>query len=98
MKADHFLNPASSFQVGSVGSLKYAVLSTPLALSNPAGLSTDPTELETLLRRWTGFHPSSAIFLIAWAANFGVATLKTMSAPDALRLMIWESTVASVVS
>src|SRR5260370_26572574 len=98
MKADHFLYAGSSFQVGSVGSLRYAVLSTPLALSKPAGLSTEPTELETLLRRWTGFQPSSAIFLIAWAANFGVATLKTMSAPDALTLMTCESTVGSVVS
>jgi hypothetical protein len=44
----------------------------PLALSKPAALSTEPTEFDGLARRWTGFHPISAIFLIAWAANFGV--------------------------
>src|SRR5712675_2469328 len=33
---------------------------------------TLPTDAETLLRMWSGFHSTSAIFLIAWAANFGV--------------------------
>src|SRR5215467_8494928 len=98
MKTSHSLRAGSSFQVGSVGSLVYAVLSTPLALSRPAGLSTEPTELETLLRRWTGFQPSSATFLMAWAANFGVARLKKISAPDDFSVIIWESTVGSPTS
>src|SRR5215470_5625171 len=98
MKADHSLYAAPSFQVGSVGSLAQAVDRMPLALSRPAGLSAAPTEEEGKLRIWTGFQPNSATLLIAWVANFGVATSKKMSAPDALILMIWESTVGSVIS
>src|SRR5260370_35043690 len=98
MKADHSLYAASSFQVGSVGSLRYCDDRTPLALSRPAGLSTAPTETELLVSRWTGFQPNSAIFLIAWAADFELAALKMISAPDALRVMTCESTVVSGVS
>jgi hypothetical protein len=73
MKADHSLKAGSSFHDLSVGSLKYAVAKIPLALLSPAGLSTAPTEVEMLLRRWIGFQPISALFLIAWAAVFCVA-------------------------
>ena len=52
--------------------------------ARPASAPT-PTEAETLLRMCTGFQPSSAAFLIACAANFGVVTLTKMSAPEALR-------------
>ena len=41
----------------------------------PAGLITLPIEAETLLRKCSGFHSISAIFLIACAANFGVVML-----------------------
>ena len=61
----------------------------PLAFSSPAGLSTEPTECETLLRMCTGFQPISAALRIACAANFGVVTLKKTSAPEAFSLMIW---------
>ena len=53
---------------------------------------------DTLLRRWTGFQPMSAAFLMAWAANLGVVTLKNTLAPLFFRLTIWESTVGSVTS
>src|SRR6267378_4082409 len=59
---------------------------------------TLPIELETLLRRCSGFHPISAIFLMACAANFGVETLKNTSASVDLSLTIWLSIVGSVVS
>src|SRR5436190_23685819 len=98
MKAAHSLYAGSSFQVGSVGSLRYCVDRIPFELSKPAGLRTAPTEFDTLFSRCTGFHSISAAFLIAWAANFGVVTLKKTSAPDALRLIFWESIVGSVVS
>jgi hypothetical protein len=61
-------------------------------------LITLPTEAETLLRKCSGVHPISAIFLIACAANFGVVTLKKTSAPVAFRLTTCESMVGSVVS
>ena len=70
----------------------------PLAFSNPAGRNTAPTEADTLLRMCSGFQPSSATFLIACAANFGVAMLTKMSAPEALSRTICESTVGSPVS
>src|SRR5215467_14178334 len=98
MKAAHSLYSASSFQLGSVGSLAYAVVKIPLALSKPAGLSTAPTERETLFSRWTGFQPISAAFLMACAANFGDVTSKKTSAPDAFNVTIWESTVGSLTS
>ena len=69
-----------------------------LAFSMPAGLSTEPTELDTLLSRCNGFQPISAALRMACAANFGVVTLKNTSAPEAFRLMTWESTVGSDVS
>ena len=46
----------------------------------------------------SGFQPISATLRIACAANFGVATLKKMSAPEAFSLMICGSTVGSEVS
>src|SRR4051812_45557651 len=98
MKADHSLKPASSFQAGSVGSFKYAVVKISLEASKPAGFRTEPTEFETLLRKCSGFQPISAAFLMACAANFGVVTLKNTSAPELRRLMICESTVGSDVS
>src|ERR1700730_7507211 len=98
MKASHSVWAASSFQLGSVGSFKYMVDRMPLELSNPAGFNTAPTEFETLFKRWIGFHSISTAFLIAWAANFGVVTLKNTSAPELFRFTIWEATVGSEVS
>ena len=45
-----------------------------------------------------GFHSSSAIFLIACAANFGVEMLTSTSAPVPFSLTMWESIEGSVVS
>ena len=70
----------------------------PCEFSKPAGLITPPTEAETLATMCSGFHPISAIFLIACAANFGVEMLMKTSAPVALSLTIWSSIVGSVVS
>src|SRR5215471_19539547 len=98
MKATQSLYPWSFFHWGSVGSLRYWVVMRPREASRPAGFNTAPTEADTLLRRWTGFQPMSAAFLIAWAANFGVVTLKKTLAPLFFRLTICESTVGSVTS
>src|SRR5215470_2621955 len=98
MKASHSFLPGSLSQLGSVGSLRYCVDRMPLEASRPAGLSTDPTEFDTLFRRCTGFQPISCAFLIACAANFGVVTLKNTSAPEFFRDTIWESTVGSAGS
>ena len=70
----------------------------PLAASRPAGFSTAPTELALMSTICTGCQPSSAIFLIAWAACFGVVALKNRSAPLSLILRICESMVGSVSS
>ncbi len=71
---------------------------SPWEASRPAGFSTEPTEAETLFRKWVGRHPISKAFLMAWAANLGVVTLKKTLAPLFLRLTICESTVGSVTS
>ncbi len=70
----------------------------PCEFSKPAGFITLPIEPETLLRKCTGFQPISMFFLIACAANFGVVTLKKMSAPVALILTMWVSMVGSETS
>ena len=38
----------------------------------PVGERELPTDAETLATICTGFQPSSAVFLMVWAANFGV--------------------------
>ena len=68
------------------------------AFSKPAGLITLPTEAETLLRKCSGFQSISATFLIACAANFGVAMSTNTSAPLDFSLTMWLSIVGSVVS
>jgi len=55
-------------------------------------------DTETLLIRCSGCQPMSNVLRIAWAANFGVVTLKNTSAPEPLRLTICESMVGSVTS
>jgi hypothetical protein len=45
-----------------------------------------------------GFQPSSAIFLMVCAANFGVAKMMTTSGLSDFILTMWESTVGSVSS
>ena len=70
----------------------------PLEASRPAGLSTVPSELDTLFRKCSGFQPMSCDFLMAWTANFGIVMLKKTLAPLFLRLTICESIVGSVTS
>ena len=70
----------------------------PWPLSKPAGFITEDTEAETLVMYCAGFQLISAALRIAWAANFGVATLKKTLAPESLSWMICESTVGSVTS
>src|SRR5882762_11479372 len=98
MKARHSFRPASSFHCGSLGSLRYAALRMPWPFSYPAGFITLPTDTDTLVRKWTGFHFSSPIFLIAWAANFGVEMLTKMSGLAPLICTTCESTVGDEVS
>jgi len=63
----------------------------------PAGSSTAENEFETDGRMISGFQPMLAAFLIAWAANFGVASAKKTSAPDSRMVTICESMVGSAV-
>src|SRR5919108_3476475 len=98
MNAVHCFIAGSSAQRGSVASLWYAVVMRPTDFSRPAGVSTDPTEIETLLRYWTGFQPMSYALRIACAANLGVVTLKNTFAPEACSCTICESTVGSLTS
>src|ERR1700730_15012419 len=96
MKASHRLNPGSSFQVGLVGSFRYPAVNSPLAFSIPAGFNTEPTDAETDAKICNGRHPISATFRMACAACLAPERLKKISAPEALRVIIWESTVGSV--
>ena len=43
-------SPLSFAQRASVGSLRYAAVIKPVDFSSPAGVSTEPTEIDTLLR------------------------------------------------
>jgi hypothetical protein len=67
-------------------------------LSRPAGVRTEPTETETLVRNCLGFQPESNALRIAIAANFGVDTFTNVSALLDCSVTICESTVASVTS
>ncbi len=66
--------------------------------SRPAGFKTEPTDEETLFKRWSGFQPISQDLRIAWAANFGMVILKKTFAPESFIAKIWLSTVGSVTS
>ena len=79
MNARHSFMAGSFFHCGSLGSFRYAALRMPWPFSYPAGFITLPTDTETLVRKWIGFHFNSASFLIACAANFGVEMLTKMS-------------------
>ena len=59
---------------------------------------TPPIETETLVRKCTGCQSSSPIFLIACAANFGVAMFMKMSTLAPLICTTCESTVGDEVS
>src|ERR1700712_432304 len=98
MKVSHVLVPGSSFQAGSVGSLRYAVEIMFLAFSRPAGLSTAATDVAVLARKNTGFHPSSPTFLMGCAEPFGAAQEKKISALESCSATIWESIVGSDTS
>src|SRR3954453_5992724 len=98
MKARHSLRPGSFFHCSSLGSFRYAALRTSWPFSNPAGFITLPTDTDTLVRKWIGFHLSSPAFLMDCAANFGVEMLMRISGLAALICTICESTVGEVVS
>ena len=70
----------------------------PLEFSRPAGFSTAPTEADTLVMMWIGCQSSSASFLIACAANFGVPILMKISGFAVLIATTWESTVGMLIS
>ena len=70
----------------------------PIARSGPAGVITEPTEIDTLVMKCSGFQSRSAILRIICAANFGVAAVITTSAPQFFRSSACESIVASVTS
>src|SRR5688572_13110812 len=98
MNSRHLFMPGSLAHFGSVGSLPYCVVMIPTDLSRPAGVSTEPTEDDTLFSRCTGFQPMSCALRIACAANLGVEMLKNTSAPLLCSCTICESTVGSVTS
>src|SRR5215475_4111496 len=90
--------PASSAQEGSSGSFTYAVDSTPVEASSPAGIITVEIHTATLERNVIGRQPISWDLRIACAANFGVAAITNTSAPEAFSPTIWESMVGSATS
>ena len=98
MKATHSVKPLSFFHWGSVISFMYSAVIRPREASRPAGFSTVPSELDTLFRKCSGFHPMSLAYLIAWTANFGIVMLKNTLAPLFFRFTICESIVGSVTS
>src|ERR1700736_1929129 len=98
MNARHVCTGGSSFQVGSVGSFRYAVEMIPLENSRPAGFNTEATEVAVLARKNFGFHPSSPTLRIACADPFGAAQEKKMSAPESCSATIWESIEGSLTS
>src|SRR5450755_830699 len=98
MKSRYCFMPGSLAHCGSVVSFRYWAEMMSCALLYPAGLITLPTEAETLLRMCSGFHSISATFLIACAANFGVAMSTNTSALLDLSLTICESMLGSEVS
>ena len=63
------------------------MLTRPTALSTPAGVITDPTEIDTLVMKNIGFQLRSSTLRIDCAANFGAAATTSPS---------WLSTVGSV--
>src|SRR5260370_30331119 len=90
--------PLSSFHFESVGSLMKVPTITPTALSKPAGLRVDDTELDGKLTMSVGFQPISATLRMAWAENFGVPATSSASAPELFKVTTCESTVGSVIS
>jgi len=62
-----------------------------------AGFSTRD-DADTLVMMWIGCQPSSAAFLMACAANFGVPMLTKISGFEVLIATTWESTVGMLVS
>src|SRR5215469_3099267 len=98
MKPCHHLNPASSFQVGSLGSFSQKSDTMSLQFSKPAGFSVPATELPMPLKICSGFHSISAALRVACAANFAMAVLMKTSQFADFILTICESTVGSVVS
>src|ERR1700677_2869653 len=94
----HFVTAGSLFQVGSVGSFRYAVEMMSLEYCRPAGLSTEATEVAVLARKNFGFQPSSPTLRIACADPFGAAQEKKISAPESCSATIWESIVGSLTS
>ena len=55
----------------------------PIPFSGPAGFITAPTEIATLDRKNIGFQLRSCTFLIACAANLGIAATSSTLAPEA---------------
>src|SRR4026207_1481002 len=98
MKATQSVKPLSFRHWGSVTSFMYSAVIRSLEASSPAGFSTVPSELDTLLRKCSGFHPISWAFLIACTAYFGIVMLKKTLARLFLRLQIWGAVGGSVTS
>ena len=98
MKAVHLTIAGSFSQALSVGSFRYCVEMIPTDLSRPAGVSTEPTDADTLTRYWSGFQPMSCALRMPIAANLGVAMWKNTSALEDFSFRICESTVGSVTS
>ena len=70
----------------------------PIAFCGPAGLMTDPTEIDTLVIKCSGFQFMSAILRIICAANLGDRRGQDTSAAGRLQADRLLSIVGSVVS
>src|SRR6266852_6389465 len=96
--ARYFSTAGSFFHVGSMGSFRNALDTTPFALSSPAAVRVPATEVVELIMTVRGFQPISRILRMPCAVNFGDPAMKNASAPEPLRDTTWESTVGSLVS
>src|ERR1700743_299689 len=90
MNDDQIFIAGSSFQAGSLASLRKAVEITPIEFSRPAGRSALAIEAEALSSRNTGGQSISANRRSASAATAGAPSNTRICAPEDCSTSIWE--------
>src|SRR6267154_1123214 len=98
MKNDQAFMAGSSFQAGSLASLRNEVEMTPSAFCRPAGRSALAIDAEALSRSQTGLQLSSDARRRACAAMAGDPSNTRISAPEFFRVEICASTERSEAS
>src|ERR1700709_620022 len=98
MKDDQAFMAESSFQAGSLASLRNDVEITPSAFCRPAGRSALAIDAEALSSSQTGLQLSSDARRNACARTAGDPSKTTISAPEFFRFVICASTERSETS